>query len=445
MVLVWVLNFGCKGTPVLVANKNYDSSINLFKISNAKSLAVAAAMPIVAVPIQEVQLLDYAVAHETVNSTYGLTASVDDDIYLGLLDKDPYTSDQQRERDKYQLDDENWNAVVFVEVNGSSTAKLALHKDWIEKQSYEIDAVVNLNLPEQGISGPFRITSIRHILPQKQPVDEDESDDYNYKPVTALFTHVSDQVYDIDFDNGESLGVTYQHPIYSVTVGDWKLVGELEIGEEVLTKSGNTKVVSSSKKEESETVYNLEVNELHNFLVGESGVVVHNSCADEIRDYVRAVTGNSSWVMRKPAVLTAGTKAGCSRCVKYADYNGTRVYYDDNNFPVFEEFAGYGNVNGQIIKYESPDLVGYSSLAPSGEDLTFASNWLDAVKHQYGDNIVVMPNNQVKVANVVHTWHHHQDGKTLFLVPYYIHTISHTGGGAMIKYGLKGAFPGPEF
>ena len=54
----------------------------------------------------------------------------------------------------------------------------------------------------------------------------------------------------------------------------------MKIGEEVLTKFGNTKVVSSAKKEGSETVYNLEVKELHNFLVTESGIVVHNSCLD---------------------------------------------------------------------------------------------------------------------------------------------------------------------
>ncbi len=83
MALKWTLKKVCKSTPVLVANRNYAkpyyNSGNPFKLS-AKSFAVAAAMPIVAVPIQDVQLLDYAVAHETVNSTYGLTASVGEEI-----------------------------------------------------------------------------------------------------------------------------------------------------------------------------------------------------------------------------------------------------------------------------------------------------------------------------------------------------------------------------
>ncbi len=266
---------GCfiKDTPVLLAAQ---SNQYYFK-NKGKALAIVAAMPIAAVPIQEVELLDYAITHKTVNSTYGITASTNEDIYLGLMDKDPYTSDEQRLRDKYEINDTDWNEVIFEEINGSSTAKLALHSDWIYDKGYQIETVVNMNLPEQGISGPFAITSIKHIIPQKKPTEEDENDEYVSRPVTALFTHVSDQIYNISFDNGEDLGVTYQHPIYSVTEGDWRLAGELKIGEEVLTRSGEAKVTKSTKEKGREEVYNLEVKEMHNFLVGKSGIVVHNA------------------------------------------------------------------------------------------------------------------------------------------------------------------------
>ncbi len=267
-----ILYGGCfvKDTPVLMAN-------NKFSVSDAKSLAVAVAMPIVAVPVQEVKLLDYAVAHKTVNEQNNLIAFSDEDLYLGLLDGNPYTSPQQRQRDKYELKKTDWYSVSFEQVNGTSKCHFALTDDWIKKQGYQDEKVVILNLPEQGINGPFRITYIKHIIPQKKP-EGDAGDGYDWKPVTGLFEHQSNQVYEISFDSGEELGVTYQHPIYSTTAGDWRLAGELEIGEEVLTKSGNTKVVSSTKKEGSEKVYNLEVKELHNFLVGNQGAVVHNAC-----------------------------------------------------------------------------------------------------------------------------------------------------------------------
>ena len=73
------------------------------------------------------------------------------------------------------------------------------------------------------------------------------------------------------------LGVTYNHPIYSATAGDWRLAGELEIGEEVLTYNGAATLCSKAPLPGAHTVYNLEVKDWHNFLVGELGVVVHNN------------------------------------------------------------------------------------------------------------------------------------------------------------------------
>jgi hypothetical protein len=234
-----------------------------------------AATPFIAVPIQNVQLLDYAVANETANSGRRFVCS--SDTYMGLFDKEIYTSDQQRERDQFELNNEDWNEVVFEEIEGLSVAKLALHNAWIEKNRYELNAVVPLDLPEQGISGLFKITSIRHMLPQKKPVNDDPSDDYSYRPVTALISHTSDQVLNITFDNNEIIGVTSQHPIYSVTAGDWRLAGELEVGEKVLTYQREATVTNTEKKAGSEVVYNLEIKDLHNFLVGDGGVVVHNN------------------------------------------------------------------------------------------------------------------------------------------------------------------------
>ncbi|MBK9687289.1 MAG: hypothetical protein IPO65_05855 [Saprospiraceae bacterium] len=80
------------------------------------------------------------------------------------------------------------------------------------------------------------------------------------------------------FTTHPSLGVTATHPIYSTTYHDWRLAGELEVGERVLTYKGEATVSSTEKRAGSETVYNLEVKDLHNFLVGDEGVVVHNGC-----------------------------------------------------------------------------------------------------------------------------------------------------------------------
>ncbi|MBC6992874.1 Hint domain-containing protein [Neolewinella lacunae] len=227
------------------------------------------------VPIDSVQLFDYVVAHATINQPD------DPEAY------DPYTSAQQRQRDNYELDSTNWYEVGFAEVNGSSSCRLALHQEWMAVQGIaEVGQLYHLNLPEQGLSGPAHVTSIRHILPQKRPVDENPDDDFGFQPVTAIFTHRSNDVWTLRFDNGDSLGVTYNHPIYSVTAQDWRLAGELTAGEEVLTRSGTAFLTEKARSLGVTPVWNLEVKGWHNFLVGVSGIVVHNTgnCFNKLLD-----------------------------------------------------------------------------------------------------------------------------------------------------------------
>lgn len=291
---------GCKGTLLLMANNT---------IGNSGKVYAMAALPIVSVPIQDVQLFDYAVAHKTVNAGYGLTANADDTCIIG---KDPYTSDQQRSRDQYKIDPDSdrgdWNEVTFEQVLGSSKCKLALHKDWINNNNYAVDAIVNMNLPEQGISGSFKITSIKHIIPQKKPVDEDLNDEWEYRPVTGLFSHHSDGVHNITFSNNETIGVTALHPIYSTTYNDWRLAGELEVGEKVLTYHGEATVTKTEKKAGSEAVYNLEIKDLHNFLVGDVGVVVHNTglCSKAVKEFVEESGELPDFYITKQQALDLG-------------------------------------------------------------------------------------------------------------------------------------------
>lgn len=443
-----ILGKGCfvKDTPVLMAG-----NANQFSLRNStKAMAVAAAMPIVAVPIQEVQLLDYAVAHETVNSTYGLTASVDEDIYLGLMDKDPYTSDQQRERDEYEINDTDWNEVVFEEVNGSSIAKLALHNDWINLKRYQVDAVVEMNLPEQGISGPFRITSVKHIIPQKKPVDDDEADEYDYRPVTALFTHEASDVWRIKFDNGEELGVTHKHPIYSVTKGDWEFAGELEVGEEVLTKDGGAKVVTKELGK-AQQVYNLEVKDYHNFLVNASGIVVHNTgCFNAVKELLK------DFVTHKKV----GGKSGAVRNGNKVDLpDGRSVPINGKEFPDLTGFTAKTS-NGSPLAKKFDNLKGNNNR---DFDNKAANDWLfdESGLLDDFDDVFITNNDRTKSWLKLkkngewkeYTWHHHENGKTMMLVEREVHSkISHVGGASLISSGATTAiddfaslFPDPIF
>lgn len=229
------------------------------------------------IPIEQIKLMDQVAAHTTANATYGLTASSDILFDTESNYKDPYTSDEQRERDTHQLNDRDWYSVTFDQLEGTSKCQLALHRDWIQEKGYFLNDTVHMNLLEQGISGTFNITDIKHILPQKVP-EEDIADGYAYRPVTGLFTHISDKVLMVHFESGDSLGITESHPVYSASAGGWKHAFELEKDEIVLSYFGQSKVTSIAKLQGLHYVHNLEVKDLHNFLVGSDGVVVHNSC-----------------------------------------------------------------------------------------------------------------------------------------------------------------------
>ena len=78
------------------------------------------------------------------------------------------------------------------------------------------------------------------------------------------------------------LGVTAQHPVYSLERGDFVAAGELSAGERLATLAGPTAVLGiqpqhTAGQHTPQTVYNLEVQGQHVFRVTSNGLLVHNS------------------------------------------------------------------------------------------------------------------------------------------------------------------------
>ncbi|MBQ4821512.1 HNH endonuclease [Aquimarina sp. MMG016] len=119
---------------------------------------------------------------------------------------------------------------------------------------------------------------------------------------------------------------------------------------------------------------------------------------------------------------------------KTIDGKQVSVKYDENGFPDFTSYAS------------SPDHVFKAdNLAGNGTDMTRANNFIRGQT-----NVVTLSNGKVKINGVEHTWHHHQDGKSMFPVPSGIHNVrsggfAHSGGAAIISRGLQGLFKGPNF
>ncbi|HIO96421.1 MAG TPA: hypothetical protein EYG71_00660 [Leucothrix sp.] len=56
-------------------------------------------------------------------------------------------------------------------------------------------------------------------------------------------------------------------------------------------------------------------------------------------------------------------------------------------------------------------------------------------------------NGTALINGISYTWHHHQDGKTMILIPSSFHNnvtgFRHTGGAKIISKGLQGLFDAP--
>jgi hypothetical protein len=104
-----------------------------------------------------------------------------------------------------------------------------------------------------------------------------------YKPVTALTKPHQDRLFDMRIE-GEvrPLHPTADHPFWVKHAGsddaDWVEAGKMQAGDFVQTIDGKWhKVVSIAPIPGLRTVYNFEVESNHDYFVGVSGELVHNS------------------------------------------------------------------------------------------------------------------------------------------------------------------------
>ena len=95
--------------------------------------------------------------------------------------------------------------------------------------------------------------------------------------------------------NGEELVTTPGHPFYSPVKG-WTAACRLRAGDILVLQSGKYVIVEKVQHEILEspiTVYNFEVEDFHTYYVGESAVLVHNTCGGN--SSLRGV-GGKGWV-----------------------------------------------------------------------------------------------------------------------------------------------------
>ncbi|QDT97673.1 Ig-like domain-containing protein [Gimesia aquarii] len=142
--------------------------------------------------------------------------------------------------------------------------------DWIKSNNAQLGATIDLDLPEFGAKGPAKV-----VLIDSCPLIKTGPGNI----VTGKFIHESDgNLIDLKIEDQQELTtVTSNHRYWSANRQLFVEAGHLKPGEQVLTLAGLKQVISINPHADDKTVYNLEVQGEHVYLVGSLGTLVHNN------------------------------------------------------------------------------------------------------------------------------------------------------------------------
>ena len=132
-----------------------------------------------------------------------------------------------------------------------------------------------LSLPEMGLHGIATIVAV-------EPCPLIEPDDGTGRPVvTGTMQHLAANLLSVEVEGlPEPLGVTTTHPIWSEDRQDFIPAGLLTVGEQLRNLDGTpARIVRiTPHRGPPVPVYNLEVDAQHVYRVGQTGLLVHNTC-----------------------------------------------------------------------------------------------------------------------------------------------------------------------
>ena len=407
------------------------------------------------VPIEQLSLGDKVWANTYVNNGYTAKSNKEGNTtyHINADGMRSMASDDNEKCDATAGNFNNWFDIQLKvsKFDGTFTKiRLLRPKWWLDENHIaQKDDATFLELPEMGVSGLATVTDIAQYTQNKNLDSEDSHNDYTQGAVTGLFEHEVNSIHHIALSSNDTLNVTAAHPFYSLTYGTWRMAGELEAGEQLLAKDKSVFVVANNTESGAFKVYNLEVRQWHNFLVGKDAVVVHNDCPKAWREMIDQATkdGNYADLLSIKKYLKPGVKQFLEKNGKVAQavidkiqqkFGKISVCFDDFGFPDFRPYVSKFTSNtGQIIEAIIP--IDMSETGDRAADFKAANKKLAFA--------LGLPENtkfDKDVDDLGYTWHHHQDGTHMMLVPTGINGgINHAGGTSFAKKDLKGLMPSP--
>ena len=98
------------------------------------------------------------------------------------------------------------------------------------------------------------------------------------KPIQETHINPAREIAMITFENGEKIENTKPHPYYVIGKG-WTETKDLKLGDKILTQSDKEEKIANietTMREEEILVYNLTIQDNHNYFVGITNLLVHN-------------------------------------------------------------------------------------------------------------------------------------------------------------------------
>ena len=285
--------------------------------------------------------------------------------------------------------DEGWQATKEAFGMGDETAEAV-------KAADNIPCAVNSFSADTLVMTPTGAKPIAELAEGELALAYNEATGHiGAYPITDVISHVDPEIVLLTLDGDpstssgtETLETTAEHPFYELEAAPWLAAGQteghwtdaldLKAGDHIWQADGTTGVVQAVKVVPvQQRMYNLTVAEAHTFFVGDGQWLVHNAC---------------DFSYRAGATVEITGKKG--------------------NYTIGFDASGNPDFSPHAIAEVQIDMKGnYTS------DFTQANKAAGFNKTPTG-----------------YTWHHHQDGKTMQLVPTDLHKrVFHYGGVNVVK------------
>src|SRR5665213_1916447 len=140
---------------------------------------------------------------------------------------------------------------------------------WISSENAQAGGWINLSLPELQIGGEAQVVSIGACPTITAGTG---------RVVLGTFQHVGNDIVDVHLaGQSQPLEVTAGHMLWSLDRAGWVDASDLRAGERLANEHGASTVLSVTPESAGQTVYNLDVETDHRYLVTSDGVVAHNA------------------------------------------------------------------------------------------------------------------------------------------------------------------------